>query len=117
MKNSHIPPPDAEASARRQLHWHLVETHQRLPAQLSLSHSNPALPEARFGAGTTVSLYEDDDDLGPQYFDIRYWLVGAGPEVSDDYFDLVVRVWNDLGWETTIHRNSHPRSAVARTPD
>ncbi|MEU7629909.1 hypothetical protein AB0C34_07975 [Nocardia sp. NPDC049220] len=110
-----MPTAISEAIARQQLHQYFIETLRRLPRELSLSRSNPAVPRAEFTTGITLPC--DDGDAGPKYFDIRYWLIGVTPATSDTHFDLVVTAWASMRWPTGTDRAARPRAAFCRTPD
>ncbi len=62
--------------------------------------------------------FDDDDDegVGPHYFEISYWIAGAGPDESDRHFDSVAAGWRKMGWETGVDRNTRPRAAFTRAP-
>ncbi len=103
-----------EREARLRLYWYFRETLRLLPPELSLSVEHPELPHARFRAGITLPV-GDDDESELENFDICYWVVGSAPEESDRHFRDVVRVWRDLGWPLRVHRDRRPRTTAART--
>ncbi|ONM49257.1 hypothetical protein [Nocardia donostiensis] len=108
---------NSEATAREQLHRYLVETLRALPARLSLSQVDPAMPEAVFSPGTTLPCNDNDDEAGPRYFDIGYWLIGTTAATSDVDIDLVAAAWTRLGWRTHTPHRGRPRAVFCRTPD
>ncbi|MFE7802176.1 hypothetical protein [Nocardia sp. NPDC057440] len=111
-------PEATEAMARRRLHQYFIETLHMLPPNFTLSLHNPAAPLARFHTGITLPCDDNDDDgIGPKYFDISYWILGSTPETSDLHFDLLVRGWRQRGWTTKPDRDARPRAAYTRTPD
>lgn len=39
------------------------------------------------------------------------------PDTSEQYFDMVMRVWSDRGWPTRTISTSRPSARAADTPD
>ncbi|MEU7633773.1 hypothetical protein AB0C34_27980 [Nocardia sp. NPDC049220] len=110
-----MPPPTTQATARAQLLGHFTETLRILPAESALALRHPDLPVAGFHHGVTLPFDEDDPDSVLEFFDISYWVIGATPTNSDQYFDLMIRAWRDHGWTTRTDRNTRPRTGYART--
>lgn len=108
----------AQTASHRRLYEYLGETLRALPAEHSLSLRHPTNPRAHFHEGVTLPCDDNDDEgVGPHYFDVSYWIVGAAPNESDRHFELVVAGWQRLGWATRLDRDSRPRAAFTRTPD
>ncbi|MGV9663631.1 hypothetical protein ACWDUL_25825 [Nocardia niigatensis] len=111
-----MPTATTQAAARAQLLRHLSETLRELP-ELALVLRHPDLPKAQFHAGVTLPWDDSDPDNPLIFLDIRYWVLGATPETSDQDFDLMLRGWQDRGWATSTEHDARPRIGYARTPD
>ncbi|MFI1915038.1 hypothetical protein [Nocardia sp. NPDC020380] len=112
-----MPPAATQATVRAQLLRHFTATLQALPAGTALVLRHPDLPRAALHNGITLPWNASDPDDALEFFDIRYWMLGATPDSSDAYFDLVLRGWDEKGWATRTDREARPRTGYAETPD
>ncbi|WP_380236757.1 hypothetical protein [Kitasatospora aburaviensis] len=110
----------SRAAACAQLLRHFTETLRTWPAGTALALRHPDLPKAVLHGGVTMGLALDFDEEGPDdasaVFTIRYWVIGATPENSDRYFDLLVAAWQADGRPTRVEQ-AHPRAGYAETTD
>ncbi|MFC5747945.1 hypothetical protein [Actinomadura rugatobispora] len=109
-------PTTTEAAARAQLLRHFVRTLRALPAGSALARRHPDLPKAGLHGGITSAVDADDPDH-LAFFDIAYWVIGATPQNSDRYFELVLDAWREKGWPTRTDRDTSPRAGYTRTTD
>lgn len=109
---SRLAEPTQEA-AKARLRTHFAEILRCLPPGTALVLRHPELPGAVFHHGVTLSCDYGLDE-SRRFLDIRYWLLGAGPENCARYFGLVTGYWEARGWT----RTSSPDSAgYADAPD
>ncbi|WP_395292485.1 hypothetical protein ACF9IK_01990 [Kitasatospora hibisci] len=110
----------SRAAACAQLLRHLTETLRTWPSGTVLALRHPDLPKAVLHDGVTMGLAADFDEDGPEgasaVFTIRYWVIGATPENSDRYFDLLVAAWQAAGRPVQVEQ-AHPRAGCTKTAD
>lgn len=106
-----------QSTARKQLYRYFVRTLRALPAELALSLFHPEIPQAQLHNGVALPCEDTDQEFDSEFFDIAYWVTGTTPDTVDEYFDLIVRSWNEFGWPTRTDRSSRPRAAYTRTSD
>ncbi|MGW4400451.1 hypothetical protein ACWEHA_34595 [Amycolatopsis nivea] len=105
-----------QAAVRAQLLEHFTETLRALPSGSALVLRHPDLPKAVFHNGVTMSSDYGRDETW-RFFDIAYWVLGATPETSDQYLELIMRSWRDRDWATTFHENPPVSAGYGRTSD
>lgn len=110
-----MPSVTSQAAARTQLLRYFAGTLRALPPDSALALQHPDLPAASFHHG--LALPYDNPDDHAEFFDISYWVIGATPENSNKYFDLVLHAWTVLDTEIRTDRQTRPRTGYARTSD
>ncbi|AGT95574.1 hypothetical protein O5Y_28785 [Rhodococcus erythropolis CCM2595] len=106
-----------ESLARQSVIRYLTDTLAQTPSDAALSRQHPQAPSGLFGNGTVLPCI-DDDTVGnrPLNVIVKYWVVGIPPGKSAEYFDTILRVWQDFGWKK-LAAEGGLKSATARTSD
>ncbi|MEG8179789.1 hypothetical protein GZH49_14760 [Nocardia terpenica] len=115
-----VDPSFSEAKAREQILRYLVDVLRYMPPQVSLSWRNLRYPDTVFGDAHNVPCVNDDTIANPPLnSNADYWMVGAPPGKTAEYFGLLVDAWKKMSWKTGVDSNGGSNSNVgrARTPD